>query len=457
MVGVGVTAYPRSGLSGRVPGFRIACVRRTADLPALRRGAEIFCLEEALGRALPEAVDSTALLSHPLARTYLAELPPPVHLLLYQSTPEIERIAADQGWRLLANPAALRTRTADRAFFQGLVASLGLPRGPGRMVSLRRFLERTYEDWVREMGPRLVIQLPDVFQGGGRSTFFSNRSRDHERIRAHLAAGRWRGNELRRVSVRAFVGGEPCSVTACIQGGTPWISPLQRQIIDPPWVEGVPSDGVFAGHSWGGEGWGADLEEEARGQGLAVARVLTSMGYRGVFGLDLLADRARGQVVPVELNPRLTGAFPVLTQLQAARGEIPLELRHLQAFLAGGDPEGGRRRAGQAEGAHLVLFRGLGRSLKRPPPRAGLYAWDRASGSTQWVREATDLREIGGTHGFLLIDGPPLEEAEGGMSADPLERIGRLVFAGPVLTPEGRFQPGVPELASRVLDDLLLR
>ncbi|MCF8063110.1 MAG: ATP-grasp domain-containing protein, partial [Deltaproteobacteria bacterium] len=320
VVGVGVTAYPRSGPAGRIPGYRIVCIRRTGDLPALRRIAEVFCLEEQLGTPLEGFRDSAALLSHPDTRRYLSGLPPPVHLLLYQSSSGIERLAAEEGWCLLANPAALRVRAADRAFFMQLTATLELPAVPGCIVSLQRFQERPYEAWAREMGPRLAVQLPDVLQGGGRSTFFLENAEDHLRLRERIRAGAWMGKRVRRVSVRTFVEGEPSSVTGCIIGGRTRVSPLQRQVIDPPWV-GVGSNGVFGGHSWGEAVWPDAVEAEARRQALEVGRVLSSMGYRGVFGLDLLVDRAGGSVFPVELNPRLTAAFPVLTQIQEARGE----------------------------------------------------------------------------------------------------------------------------------------
>jgi hypothetical protein len=460
VVGVGVTAFPRSGPAEWLPGYRIACVRRTGDLSALRRTTEIFCLEERLGRPLQEARDSAALLSHPATRRYLGGLPRPVRLLLYQSSFEIERLAAAEGWRLLANPAALRVRASDRAFFQRLAASQGLPSVPGCIVSLGRFQERPYASWAREMGPRLAVQLPDVLQGGGRSTFFLENAEDHRRLLERIRSGAWMGCRLRRVSVHTLVPGEPSSVTGCVLGGRTRLAPLQRQVIDPPWIAGIESSGVFGGHSWGGERWSEPVEAEARRQALAVGRVLTSMGYRGVFGLDLLVDHARGRVIPVELNPRLTGAFPVLTQVQAARGEIPLELLHLLSFLdpsgAGEAVPGQETGSGPLRGGHLVLFRGPG-GLPPGPLPAGLYERGDTSETLRRVGEGADLREIHGADQVILCDGPPLERdpSSRGPELDPLERVGRLLFPGPVLAPDGAFRPGVLDLVRRVLNNPL--
>jgi hypothetical protein len=407
----------------------------------------VFCLEERLGRPLEEAKDSAALLSHPATRGYLAALPRPVQLLLYQSSFAVERLAAQEGWELLANPAALRVRAGDRAFFHRLAASRGLPLIPGSIVSLRRFLERPYASWARELGPRLAVQLPDVLRGGGRSTFFLTCEADHLRVRERFRSAAWMGTRIRRVSVRTFVDGEPASITGCILGGRSRIGPLQRQVIDPPWAAGTGSSGVFGGHSWGGTPWPEAVEAEARRQALTVGRVLAAMGYRGVYGLDLLVDG--GRVVPVELNPRLTAAFPVLTQIQAERGETPLELLHLLSFL--GPAESGEEvrcegRSGFARGAHLILFRGAAGSSGRPLARAGLYRRG-PSGVLQWVGDGVSLRELKGEDQVILCDGPAFswEPFPTRGEVDPLERVGRLVFPGPVLTTDGRFEPGVLE------------
>lgn len=460
VVGVGATAFPRTGLSGLIPGYRIACIRRTGDLPAIRRAAEVFCLEEAAGGPLPEAADSLALLSHPVTRRHLSRLPQPVHLLLYQSSLEIEKLARKNGWRLLANPAALRMRAGDRAFFQGLVKSLGLPSVPGSIVSLNRFRERPYEAWARDVGPRVVIQLPDMLRGGGRSTFFLDSAEDLLLFKDLIRMNEWQGIRLKRVSVRKFIKGEPSSVVACILGKRTEVSPLQRQIIDPPWVEDVPSSGVFGGHSWGGEMWDEAMEEEAGRQAQAFARVLAAMGYRGVFGLDFLADRSCGRLVAVELNPRLTGAFPVLSHLQAARGEVPLELLHVLSFLEpftrieSNIPT--EARSGRIQGAHIVLFRGR-RSVRRRQPKAGLYEVEGSTARTRWIEEAAGPGEIRGENQFILADGPSLGRPEGSGSADLLERVGRLVFSGPVLMPEGGLRPGVVELVERIKGLMLER
>ncbi len=45
-VGVGITAFPRIIPSYFLDSYRIISLRKTGDLPHLRKKAEIFCLEE---------------------------------------------------------------------------------------------------------------------------------------------------------------------------------------------------------------------------------------------------------------------------------------------------------------------------------------------------------------------------------------------------------------------------
>ncbi len=457
-VGVGVTAFSRAGLAGILPGYQVVCLRETADLSMLRRSMEVFCLEEALGGPVDGPEDSQVLLSHPATRRRLSRLAQPVHLLLYQSYAELETLAKKEGWHLLANPAALRVRAGDRAFFHQAVLRLGLPAIPGTVVSLELFLKRGYGEWVRNLGPRLVIQLPDVLRGGGRSTFFIDTESRFTQVQGLLRSAWWQGKRIHRVSVRERRKGQPASVAACIMHEGVHVSPLQRQIIDPPWVSGVLSDGVFGGHSWGGPSWPEGVERQARAQALALARVLASMGYRGVFGLDLLVDSEAGTVIPVELNPRLTGAFPVLTRLQAAQGTVPLELLHALSLL---DPAAAppfrvsdhETPSARLRGAHLVLFRGEGR---RPgqgaPPRPGIYAREEPGRGIRWAGEGWDPREIAGPGRFVLVEGPSAGGRTETLGSGPLDRAGRLIFSESVMDADGRLDPAAIDAAARILD-----
>jgi len=130
LVGVGMTAFSRIVPAYFLDSYHVAAFSRTADLPLLRKVVDIFSLEEE-GGALPESGrNSACLLNHELTRDYLNSLPDPKYLFLYQSYPDLEDLAREKGWRLLANPAALRLRLRGRAFFSADGSGPGPLPGP---------------------------------------------------------------------------------------------------------------------------------------------------------------------------------------------------------------------------------------------------------------------------------------------------------------------------------------
>ena len=98
------------------------------------------------------------------------------------------------------------------------------------------------------------------------------------------------------------------------------MSGLQRQLIDLPYCSGLEEDGVFCGHTWGECEWSESVREEAVQQGRLVGEYLAGLGYKGILGIDFVVDSDDHKVYPLEINPRLTGAFPVLSQIHLKNG-----------------------------------------------------------------------------------------------------------------------------------------
>lgn len=212
-----MTAYSRIVPSYLFQPYHMLVLRKTGDLELLRKRARIFCLEEELGAPVDEeGFTSARLLSHPLSLRYLHTLPRPVCLLLYQSYPELEDLAKKEDWVLLGNPASLRTRVGERAFFSRLVEDLRLRRIEGGFMPLDELWSREYAFWAGKWGPGFVIQLPEVQQGGGKGTFFIFKEADFRRLRERLQSGVWRGSRLKTVSLRRYVAGTPASLALCI-------------------------------------------------------------------------------------------------------------------------------------------------------------------------------------------------------------------------------------------------
>lgn len=440
LVGVGMTAYSRIIPAYLLQPYHMVVLRKTKDLASLRKRAEIFCLEEEVGGSVAEAgFNSARLLAHPLTHHYLSKLPDPKYLLMYQSYPEVEEQARREGWTLLANPSSLRTHAAERSFFNRMTETLHLNRVPGDIYPIGEIWSRGYNDWAEEIGTEFVAQLPQVQQGGGKGTFFVRSSIDYQGLQDRLRGRVWRETELATISMHTFIEGIPASLALCVTGHGILISRLQRQLIDLPYCKDIAENGVFCGHSWGGDLCPADMEKEAKSQARLIGEYLYEMGYRGILGIDLVIEAGEGRVYPIEINPRYTGAFPMLSQLHMGWNLIPMDVFHMLEFMGlDYDIEPAylnTRFEKEIRGSHLIMFRmGGDKRASKAGLMGGLYGHSPDSADIRFVQEATDYSEIGNERQFIVIDGPP----DGDLgSDDPLYRLCRLLFSFPVVNHQG--------------------
>jgi hypothetical protein len=449
IAGVGITAYSRIIPAYFHQPYYVIALRKTLDLPLLRNRAKIFCLEEEIGHLVgAKDFNSESLLSHPSARAFLEQMRGSRSLLLYQSYPDLEKLAEERGWVLLANPSSLRKQVADRVFFQRMVEQLKLNRVPGDVYGLKDFVTFDYAYWAQKIGPELVVQFPEIRQGGGRGTFFVKSDLDYQRVWRILKEGTWRGIEIQGTAIHKFMKGIPASLALCVTRHGILFSGLQRQLIDLPYCEDMSENGIFCGHSWGESAWPSHVQAEAWRQGRLIGEYLARIGYKGILGIDFLISHDNKQVYPLECNPRFTGAFPMLSQLHLGHNIIPMDVFHILEFLDLPyeiDPASlNARYAEGIRGSHLILFRGsnelsTGDGLRE----AGLYERDPESGRIYFVDAASDYREIRNENQFIIIDGPPDMGEHGLAPGDPLQRLCRILFPNPIVTEGGILSPGV--------------
>ena len=437
LVGVGMTAFSRIIPAYFLDSYHIVALSRTADLPLLRKMTNIFCLEEE-GGALPQnGRNSACLLADELTKRYLDRLPDPKHLLLYQNYPELEQLATKERWVLLANPADLRLRLGERRFFQQMVVNSGLRQVPGAIWPIEVIDERDYEAWVRNLGPELVIQLPEIGQGGGRGTFFIHSAEEYHLLAERLRKYTWGDIRLKSVLIRQFMAGTPVSMAICVTRHGILTSGLQQQLIDLPYCKDSLEDGIFCGHVWDEKRWASVIQEDALTQANRIGDYVASLGYRGILGIDFIVDKEGQQVYPLEINPRLTGAFPMLSLLHLRNGVIPMDIFHMLEF-SGISYRIDVKALNQAyhrtiEGSHLLLFFPPGgEHVRGAGLQAGLYEYEPEDGAIRFIKEGTGYRDIQNRNQFIVVDGPPVCGSKKRVSADPFSRLCHLLFPCPV-------------------------
>jgi len=446
LVGVGITAFSRIVPACFLDSYHVATVSRTADLPLLRKRTDIFCLEEAGGTLPEQSRNSASLLAHALTRGYLNSLPDPKHLFLYQSYPELEDLAREAGWIPLANPADLRLRLRERAFFQQMAADLDLCQAPGAIQPIAVLHEKDYAVWAGDLGPELVVQLPDIAQGGGRGTFFIRSAQDYDRLRERLKGHVWRDIPLTSILIRRLIKGTAASVAVCVTRHGILISGLQRQLIDLPYCADSVENGIFCGHVWNGNPWTPAVQDAALKQAGKIGEYVAGLGYRGILGIDFVIDEESDAVYPLEINPRFTGAFPMLSLLHIQNGVIPLDVFHLIEFLnlpcRIDVAELNRRYQAPLKGSHLLLFfPSTGQAVRGFRVRAGLYEVTPREGAIRFVRDGMGYADIQNENEFVVVDGPPASGAGKGAPSDSFSRLCHLLFSYPVSDVGGALTP----------------
>lgn len=404
--GVSVHAFGRLGCEKIFPNFKILCLLYTGEIESIRKsGIEVFCLEEALGKKPRGKRNPGTLLKNKEAQAFIrrgSQSLPPV-LILYKSSPYIDRLCQQNGWIAAANPATLFKKFNNKIFFKRVFEKLGIPTIPGRVLSFKKLgASALFNDFPRGF----VIQKP--VSGGGGGTFFIKSKSDLKRVLAILK----KDPEVlpgTRLSVSRFITGYSPSITACVtRHGILALAP-QIQLIDIPEVHSqAKGNGVFCGHDWSAaKEIPATCAEKMIGVSKKVGEYLSKKDYRGVFGLDFLIDSNTEEVFPVEINPRLLGVYPTSTMVQQESKEPPLLMFHVLEFT-GTDYKPDTIKTnklfeGAKNGAHMFLYAPF-KPCRLNPLKPGVYKIVKKDIS--FVRPGFSLEHLLDENEFLVVDGP---------------------------------------------------
>lgn len=442
--GLGITGFSRISPFYLAGEYRLFCGKSTPDLSILRGLGYIRSMEEEVG-VLRKEITSLDILSY---GPFWDEIRKGrgKYLYVYQSYKRLEDITEAQGIRILANRAWLREVLSSKLSFMGMLEELGIPSLPWVLVPRATFLELRPKEAFGIFGGPFVAQVTEITRGGGRGVFFVREERDLLRAKGSLQGGFIHGVKVGHLLLRPLVEGLSLSALGCVTKRGVVSGPPQLQLIDLYGETHLGERGIFCGHSW-------DKANDPVGYEMAkmvkkVGSLLKNKGYRGIFGVDFVAGKEG--VFPLELNPRLTGALPVLTLLQLRERVLPIEFVHILSFFKDADfdieslnslyEEG-------VEGGQVIVFGDKRESTFRAEHlKPGIYRWH--NGRALYLGRQHLLPE--GEREFAILEGPYMGIGPGMDGWDNFLRILRIIFKTKLTNDNGRLDAWVKDVITWV-------
>jgi hypothetical protein len=241
-------------------------------------------------------------------------------VLPFKNSYRLEQAAARRSLRLLAAPAKLTRQLENKLQFAQIADAAGVRRPRTRQVQLDDSLLAAARDGS--------LDLPGVFQpaaghGGSETRLIA----DTQGIEQLVDAGRGTPGKLTQL-----LDGDTLCVNAVVGAdGSVLVGPVARQLTGVPALTTLPLGGC-------GNDWATELDphivHDVREAALRIGTTIAERGFRGVFGIDAIADG--GDIFVIELNPRWTAGLSFQTVLQQLVGLPTLLDAHLSAFDANG-------------------------------------------------------------------------------------------------------------------------
>lgn len=411
IVGVGVTAFNRLGMETLLPQYRIVCLRYGKDTPHIEKDVNVYSLERGRpARHLKCRRNSTAVLLNRRTQKFLKNIHPKPALIFYKTTEKIYKTCRANGWTMIGNPPKYGKKTIEnKVFFRGILDQCKIELIPGETSNLSQLDFTTLN---QKYGPRFVIQLPD--RGGGKGTFFINSQDDflacinHDRVKKYQSPP--------DVVVTKFIHGPSPSLTACVTHEGIISTNLQYQLLDIPELWNLKKgSGLFSGHDWTQSNFSPHVEKQGTSYALKIGEHLANLGYRGIFGLDMLLDQETEKLYVVECNPRLLGSFPCLPMVQYTNGEPPILGFHVLEFLnhdyhldvASVNAAMRRHKTGTQMILHNLTYK-FARNMAETP--AGVYRYHK--GKFVFERPGYHFRHLKTMDEFFIADGVPVENSK---------------------------------------------
>ncbi|QQS20094.1 ATP-grasp domain-containing protein [Candidatus Saccharibacteria bacterium] len=170
-----------------------------------------------------------------------------------------------------------------------------------------------------------AFMLQDEESSGSKGTYAIHNENDYVDAVKSLK----KFSQGRTVVASQFIHGEISSIQVCITKYGIFSGGIQRQLVDSKYLCNTKIEGVTR---WCGGEIGADYPDIVQHRAQEIASVigseLSSHGYKGVFGVDLIVT-PDDEVYAIEINARLTGYSHIISDMQMMNDKIPFMLLHV--------------------------------------------------------------------------------------------------------------------------------
>src|SRR6266568_749902 len=325
IAGIGLVPWPRLGPERWLPQYKIASLYDW-DLTRLPGAREVIASSSsAYGVPELDKQRSQDLIDSTQFQQLLTDKLPGYDFITYKPVIPPRRLL-NAGFRFLSVNQALTQTLENKAAFRENFADLGLPFPAYKIMSRCDIMNGTVSLKDILSGREAVI-LQDESLDGGRGTFVVS---DDKSLQYATESITRLGGEARVVISELIPNAFERSVQCCATRYGTFVGPLQKQIIGHPLLANLeaPDGDRFCGAEISRSDPLQSNYHEIEAYALKIGDRLCALGYRGIFSLDCLVDKA-GKMYVLEINPRLTGITPLLTMLYREGHDIPFYLLHM--------------------------------------------------------------------------------------------------------------------------------
>jgi len=442
--GVGVTAFMRFFPGIWLKNFKVITFKDSKDNKVLENYAEIFCLKKRRPSIKLRFSNANNLLRNKTARNYISSFKGKKILFLYRSNNNIQNAVRPLGVNIIANKSKINKIFENKASFRKVMDKVGIKPILGKTFEFGEFKGKDYKFFKKKYSAKFVIQLPDFMLGGGKGTLFIKNEKDFKKFKVQIKEGKFHGKVLTEVNVTKFKEGLSCSVVCCATKYGTLVSRIQRQIIDiPQIISPKKGNGLFCGHVFGPE-FSPQIVKQSQEIAQKLGKYMYKLGYKGIFGIDLIVNKKENEVYPVECNARYTGAFPMLSMIHLKYKIIPLDFFHFLEFLnipyKINVSQLNKMYQELISGSHIILSNTKDYSLKvKKELEVGVYNFNPKNKKLVFKKETIFYDDLENDNDFILVDGIPKKGAEI-KKWKGLARICHVLFKGNILQSNGQLK-----------------